>query len=287
MLSDDEKKQYNNQKNKWECALRQQKKQPVHPTLVRWDIQQANLMLEGKFAEQDEEDDQYEIDRQMKQNANVMYMSREEAFTGKNQDFETFETALRNVLFKPRFDFSKIKGDHIPKAVRDELDIPDDLEGNELDFDEVRRKDANLKRRRPMWSGQDVLDVGLTPEQSNWVVSFLNPVRVWPKGGLGTFKRYRVSLKKVVKHSFFDTLMTTAVLLNTVVMAMERYEISKEEVILLEKINEVFTWLFIFEMFSKLAAIGIEKYLSDRMNWLDGAVVCLSLMEIVLVSIIG
>jgi hypothetical protein len=40
-------------------------------------------------------------------------------------------------------------------------------------------------------------------------------------------------------------------------------------------------------MFSKLAAIGIEKYLSDTMNWLDGAVVCLSLMEIVLVSIIG
>ena len=35
-------------------------------------------MLEGKFAEQDEEDDQFEIDRQMKQNANVMYMSRDE-----------------------------------------------------------------------------------------------------------------------------------------------------------------------------------------------------------------
>lgn len=93
-----------------------------------------------------------------------MYMSRDEQFTGNKQDFETFESALRNVLSKPRFDFSKIKGDHIPKALRDELDLPDDLEGNEINFAEVRRKDANVKRRRPLWSGQDVLDVGLTPD---------------------------------------------------------------------------------------------------------------------------
>lgn len=138
-----------------------------------------------------------------------------------------------------------------------------------------------------MWSGQDVLDVGLTPDQASWVVSFLNPVRVWPYGSYGTFKRYRVSLKKVVKHSFFDNLMTTAVLLNTVVMAMERYNMPDEEVILLEKINQIFTWLFIFEMTSKLIAIGIEKYLADRMNWLDGAVVCISIMEILLESMLS
>lgn len=81
--------------------------------------------------------------------------------------------------------------------------------------------------------------------------------------------------------------MTGAVLLNTIVMAMERYAMPKAEIELLEKINGVFTYLFIFEMFSKLAAIGIEKYLADKMNWLDGAVVCLSLMEIALESIIG
>jgi hypothetical protein len=57
------------------------------------------------------------------------------------------------VLSKPRFDFSKIKGDAIPKILREEFDLPDDLEGNSINFDEIRRKDANLKRRRPLWSG--------------------------------------------------------------------------------------------------------------------------------------
>jgi hypothetical protein len=115
----------------------------------------------------------------------------------------------------------------------------------------------------------------------------MNQVRVWPKGGFGIFKRYRFALKQVTKHPFFDNLMTSAVLLNTIVMAMERYAMPDAEKILLENMNEVFTWLFIFEMFSKLAAVGIEKYTADPMNWLDGAVVCLSIMEIVLIAVIG
>lgn len=153
LLSDEEKKLYNNQKNKYECSIRQQKKQPIHPTQVRFDLNQAQLFLTGKYWEQEDEDEQFELDRQMKQNANTMYMSRDETFTGKNQDFEAFESALKNVLSRPRFDFSKIKGDNIPKLIREELDLPDDLEGNEINYDEVRRKDSNVKRRRPLWSG--------------------------------------------------------------------------------------------------------------------------------------
>jgi hypothetical protein len=52
---------------------------------------------------------------------------------------------------------------------------------------------------------------------------------VWPKGSFGIFKRYRVALKKVVQHPLFDNSMTTAVLLNTVVMAMERYAMPLSE----------------------------------------------------------
>jgi hypothetical protein len=33
--------------------------------------------------------------------------------------------------------------------LREELDLPDDLEGNNLNFDEIRRKDSNVKRRTP------------------------------------------------------------------------------------------------------------------------------------------
>lgn len=34
-------------------------------------------------------------------------------------------------------------------------------------------------------------------------------------------------------------------------------------------------------MASKIIAIGIKKYLMDRMNWLDGSVVLLSIFEMI------
>ena len=34
-------------------------------------------------------------------------------------------------------------------------------------------------------------------------------------------------------------------------------------------------------MVAKIIAIGIRKYLLDRMNWLDGSVVLLSVFEII------
>lgn len=113
----------------------------------------------------------------------------------------------------------------------------------------------------------------------------MNLVRVWPYGNEGQIKRMRVQLKNFVKHPIFDNGMTLCVLLNTIVMAMERYNMPDYEIILLDKISDWFTWIFIFEMSSKLVAIGISKYLSDRMNWLDGAVVMLSVVEIALVSV--
>lgn len=70
-------------------------------------------------------------------------------------------------------------------------------------------------------------------------------------------------------------------------MSMQRYGQSAEEIALLDYINEWFTWIFIFEMSSKLLAIGIQKYLADKMNWLDGGVVMLSIVEIVLVGVVG
>ena len=107
------------------------------------------------------------------------------------------------------------------------------MEGNEVNFDEVRKKDCMVKRKTPLWSGQDVLDIGLTPTQATWVTSKLNLMRVWPKGLTGLLKRARVLLKDIVKSGFWDNFMTGCVLLNTITMAMERYDMPEAEVILL------------------------------------------------------
>ena len=76
--------------------------------------------------------------------------------------------------------------------------------------------------------------------------------------------------------------MTISVLINTIVMAMDRYEIGKKEAKVLDDLNQIFTWIFIVEMSFKLLAIGPAKYVGDRMNILDGAVVILSIIEIVI-----
>jgi hypothetical protein len=48
----------------------------------------------------------------------------------------------------------------------------------------------------------------------------------------------------------------------------------------LELTNTLFTWFFIYEMFVKILGIGMPKYIGDRMNWLDGGIVMISIFEI-------
>ena len=95
-------------------------------------------------------------------------------------------------------------------------------------------------------------------------------------------KKARCLLKLFVKSPLFDNFMTISVLINTIVMAMDRYGIDKEEAKILDNLNQVFTWIFIAEMTSKLLAYGPAKYVGDRMNILDGCVVILSIIEIVI-----
>ena len=83
----------------------------------------------------------------------------------------------------------------------------------------------------------------------------------------------------MVKSAFFDNFMTFAVLLNTITLSVDHYGIEQEVLDLLDVFNNYFTWIFIFEMFSKIIAIGIGKYSADKMNYLDGSVVMLSIFE--------
>ena len=103
------------------------------------------------------------------------------------------------------------------------------MKGFEIDFMEVRLKDAALKKSRFTWSGQDVLSETLTNGASVWVTSFLSKVRVWPKAGAGMLKKARCTLKMFVRTPLFDNFMTISVLINTIVMAMDRYGIGEEE----------------------------------------------------------
>ena len=105
---------------------------------------------------------------------------------------------------------------------------------------------------------------------------------MWPADTFGNIlKKSRFVLRKIVKSSQFDNLMTLMVLLNSITLALERHGIKEEERKLLDTFDDWFTNIFIVEMAAKIIAIGIKKYLADRMNWLDGSVVMLSIFEII------
>lgn len=55
---------------------------------------------------------------------------------------------------------------YIPLDVKAELNLPDNLEENVINFNEILKKDCNRKRKTPMWSGQEVLETGLNEELS-------------------------------------------------------------------------------------------------------------------------
>lgn len=63
---------------------------------------------------------------------------------------------------------------------------------------------------------------------------------------------------------------------------MQHHGMTEELKALLADFNEVFTWLFIYEMGSKLLAIGVGKYCADKMNYIDGSVVLLSVIEMLI-----
>lgn len=146
------------------------------------------------------------------------------------------------------------------------------------------RSDAARKRKTPIWSGQDVLCVSYNRDHSEAVTSRMSTLRVWPKGFAGVLKRLRFLLKTFIMSNLMDNFMTLAVLMNTVVMALDRYGVKESEDRITTKINQCFTFLFITEFGLKIIAIGPKKYVDNRMNLLDGSVVMLSLLELAMGS---
>ena len=86
-----------------------------------------------------------------------------------------------------------------------------------------------IKKRRPMWSGQDVIPDKLDYATSIKVVEHLNSIRVWPVDRVyDCWKRFRAVLRIIVRSWFFDNFLTFAVLLNTITLSLNHYGIKPE-----------------------------------------------------------
>ena len=122
------------------------------------------------------------------------------------------------------------------------------------------------------------------PYKTRIALDSLNQIRIWPHGFYGYFKRWRTLLKKIMKGALVENLMTLLVFSNTIILSMDHYGIDPDTQSVLTSFNTFFTIIFAVEMFLKIAAIGIVKWLRDKMNYMDGFIVILSLVELVFMS---
>lgn len=247
-------------------------------------MEKAKLLLEGKFHDLNEMEEEITKHVEVDATKSIYAQTREEV--QKQNAIENFEKELRNIIKEDKQKRIKFT-DEIPLDIKKQFNLPDEMRQYQLNFHSVKQSDFALKKQKPMWSGQDVLLARLNQKKSQYIVNHVNSIRVWPEGLQGVIKRMRFQLRRLVKSAFFDNFMTFAVLLNTITLSLSHYGMERELEALLDSFNFYFTWIFIFEMLCKILAVGISKYCSDRMNYLDGSVVILSVVEMIAETIVA
>lgn len=58
----------------------------------------------------------------------------------------------------------------------------------------------------------------------------------------------------------FNVFITLCIVLNTVLLAMDKYPIHKEEYEMQQMFNNILSWIFFGEMILKLIGLGFKEY---------------------------
>ena len=87
-------------------------------------------------------------------------------------------------------------------------------------------------------------------------------------------------MRSFVRSSIFENVMTLAVTINTLSLMIDHNGIDEETSNTLSQMNFIFTMIFIGELAIKIIGLGPITYIQDKMNYLDGGVVILSIIEL-------
>jgi len=72
------------------------------------------------------------------------------------------------------------------------------------------------------------------------------------------------------------------IILNTISLALDTFDVSEKMEEVLGVFNYIFTWLFTAEMIFKLIGLGPKQYIKDYYNVFDCCIVILSLIDFIL-----
>ena len=70
---------------------------------------------------------------------------------------------------------------------------------------------------------------------------------------------YKIAIK-IMLSRIFNRFMTIAIIINTVILSLDKYPIDQETNYFVEKVNIFFTILFIIELGIRLIATGIKSF---------------------------
>ena len=133
------------------------------------------------------------------------------------------------------------------------------------------------------WSGQEVRPSS-DADAAAFITESLNEIKFFPRGSKGIFSKIRYYIKYAITNTITQQLLMVCVIINTIILSLDRYNQPSQEEYICQTINTGFTIVFALEMALKIFGIGIVKYLSDALNYLDGFVVILSLVELIFLS---
>jgi len=94
-----------------------------------------------------------------------------------------------------------------------------------------------------------------------------------------------VRIMRFVNNPKFVDFMMLCIVLNTVVLGLDHYQISDDMASILENLNMLFSAIFAVEMTLCIVGIGLKAYLSDPILCFDAFIVVTSLIEIMMTLI--
>ncbi len=80
--------------------------------------------------------------------------------------------------------------------------------------------------------------------------------------------------------------MVICIIVNTVLLSMDRFPENPTEVLIMERINIFFTLVFTVEMIIKLIALGFKDYFKSLFNVFDCLIVISGLIDIIIGDLI-
>lgn len=69
------------------------------------------------------------------------------------------------------------------------------------------------------------------------------------------------------------------IVINTIVLSLDRYPIDQDTADTYNNINTVLTWMFFGEMIVKIIGLGPKMYSKDKFNLFDGFITLLTIAE--------